>query len=129
MALFWNHFGRQNETMEYRRIDVRPLLSYIDENLDGDLTLASLAATLCVSVPHLKRLLRSLVGIPPHRYIVQRRVAYAAALLKEGRSSIREVALRAGFYDQSHMTRWMRRLAGVTPTVLCPRSSRSRPHP
>lgn len=112
--------------MEYKRIDVRPLLSYIDENLDGDLTLASLAATLCVSVPHLKRLLRCLVGVSPHRYIVERRVAYAASLLIDGRASIREVALRAGFYDQSHLTRWMRRLAGATPTAIRLRSGRTR---
>ena len=101
-----------------RQAELESVLEYIEEHLDANLTLAEVARVGCVSVDVLKRLFRESVGVPAHRYIVQRRVEYAASLLKNGRRPLKEVALRSGFYDQSHMTRWMRRVTGMTPAVL-----------
>jgi AraC family transcriptional regulator len=105
-----------NEAFErMQRGDVRRVFEYIDEHLDSNITLAEIARAVCLSVDGLKRLFRESVGVSAHRYIVERRVAYATSLLKDGKLPINEVALRSGFYDQSHMTRWMRRVTGATP--------------
>ncbi len=94
------------------------VVEYIEQHLDSDLTLVEVARAGSMSVDQLKRLFRKSIGVSTHRYIVQRRIEYAASLLKNGGRPLKEVALRSGFYDQSHMTRWMRRMTGMTPADL-----------
>jgi AraC-like DNA-binding protein len=47
-----------------------------------------------------------------------RRIALAQRLIRAG-CDLAEVAVRAGFYDQSHLTRWFVRQFGVTPSRYC----------
>ncbi|MXN76159.1 helix-turn-helix domain-containing protein [Burkholderia sp. 4701] len=94
------------------------VIDYIDAHLDQRLTLSELAALAAISVPHFKVLFRETLGMPVHRYVVQRRVERAKALLLEGRLSVGQVALEAGFAHQSHLASWMNRLHGVTPREL-----------
>jgi len=54
------------------------------------------------------------VGITPHAYLLQRRVGLARRLLTAG-SSPSDAAFRAGFADQSHLTRAFVRQFGITP--------------
>lgn len=91
------------------------VIDYIEAHLHARLTLAELAAQAGLSVPHFNVLFRATLGVPAHRYVVQRRVARAKALLLEGRRSASQIALDVGFAHQSHMTQWMQRLLGVTP--------------
>jgi len=68
---------------------------------------------------HLKplRLLRVFqreTGLPPHAYLVQRRVQQAKLMLSRG-TAIAQVAYETGFTDQSHLNRHFKRLVGVTP--------------
>lgn len=91
---------------------------YIESHLDQRLTLAELAALAEMSVPHFKALFRQTLGMPVHQYVVRRRVERAKALLLEGRLSVSQVALEAGFAHQSHMAHWMTRLLGVAPRAL-----------
>ncbi|PMS36638.1 AraC family transcriptional regulator [Trinickia symbiotica] len=88
---------------------------YIEAHLEERLTLASLASLVQLSVPHFKVLFRETFGLPVHRYVVERRVEHAKALLIDGRLSASQVALEVGFAHQSHMASWMKRLLGVTP--------------
>jgi AraC family transcriptional regulator len=101
-----------------RQTVLRPVIDYIDKHLDSDLSLKRLANAGCISIDTLKRLFREAIGVSTHRYVVERRVAYATSLLEHSQLPIKDIALRAGFYDQSHMTRWMRRVAGITPTEI-----------
>lgn len=91
------------------------VIDYIEAHLHERLTLAELAAQAGLSVPHFNVLFRATLGVPVHRYVVQRRVERAKALLAEGRHSASQIALDVGFAHQSHMTQWMQRLLGVTP--------------
>ncbi len=54
------------------------------------------------------------VGLPPHAYLVQTRVARAKVLLSM-RLPIAQVAADTGFTDQSHLNRHFKRIVGVTP--------------
>lgn len=94
------------------------VIDYIEAHLDQRLTLSELAALAAISVPHFKVLFRETLGMPVHRYVVQRRVERAKALLLEGRLSVGQVALEAGFAHQSHLASWMNRLLGVTPREI-----------
>jgi AraC-like DNA-binding protein len=53
-------------------------------------------------------------GLPPHRYLVGRRVEAARRRLLDG-EPIADVATAVGFHDQSHLHRHFTRLLGVTP--------------
>jgi AraC family transcriptional regulator len=57
-------------------------------------------------------------GLAPHRYLLQVRVAHVKALLRDSDRDLALIAMDAGFFDQSHMTRVFRRLTGVTPGVF-----------
>jgi helix-turn-helix protein/AraC-like protein len=62
------------------------------------------------------RSFRDEVGMPPHAWLAQLRVARARKLLETGQRPA-EAAAAAGFADQAHLTRWFRRVVGVTPGV------------
>ncbi|CAJ0736737.1 HTH-type transcriptional activator RhaR [Ralstonia edaphis] len=91
------------------------VIDYIEAHLHQRLTLAELAAQAGLSVPHFNVLFRATLGVPVHRYVVQRRVERAKSMLLEGRCSASQIALDVGFAHQSHMTQWMQRLLGVAP--------------
>jgi AraC family transcriptional regulator len=97
---------------------LRRLIDYVEANLEADLSLAELAAVAGLSIPHLTALFRRTMGQSLHRYVVERRVTRARSLLLEGRAAIAEVALSVGFAHQSHLSRWMRRMLGVTPAQV-----------
>lgn len=91
---------------------------YVEDNLTAPLTLADLAAVAHVSPFHFARLFRAATGRSPHRYVLERRVSLAEDLLTRTTLPIAEIAARAGFADQSHLTRVLGRHLGRTPGVL-----------
>jgi AraC family transcriptional regulator len=103
---------------------LRRVLDYIEAHLDEDLSLAELAVVAGFSVSHFKSLFKQAVGVPVHRHVLERRIERARTLVLEGRRSMAEIAVAAGFAHQSHMARVMRRALGVSPTQLA--ASRSR---
>jgi len=102
-----------------RRRLVRPsltaVLEYIEQNLDGRLTLPKLAEVARLSVFAFVRSFKVSTGVPPHRYILRRRVERAKVLLADAALNIADVALRCGFGDQSAFTTTFRRLTLQTP--------------
>jgi AraC-like DNA-binding protein len=54
--------------------------------------------------------------VPPYAWLAQHRVARARRLLDTGLRPA-EVAPLVGFADQAHLTRWFRRVLGVTPAA------------
>jgi AraC family transcriptional regulator len=97
---------------------LRKVTDYVGDNLAQDLTLSELAAVAGVSPSHFKMLFKLSMGMPVHQYVMRRRVQYAMALVMESTLPLSDVALTAGFANQSHMARCMRRFAGSTPGEL-----------
>ena len=71
-----------------------------------------------MSPSHFKTVFKSTVGVPVHQYVIRRRVEYASGLVSNDDLPLSQIALQAGFANQSHMARWMKRLTGVTPSRL-----------
>ncbi|MFE9770477.1 AraC family transcriptional regulator [Streptomyces sp. NPDC005931] len=86
-----------------------------DELLDPP-SLAALAAGLGLSRYQLLRAFRTTMGVPPYAWLAQYRVTRARGLLEAGLRPA-EVAGLVGFADQAHLTRWFRRVLGVTPAA------------
>ncbi|REG49605.1 AraC family transcriptional regulator [Paraburkholderia sp. BL6669N2] len=89
----------------------------ISENLSGDVSLAFIARECGLSPTHFARAFRESVGIPPHQWLLLRRVDVAKHLLRLGNMGVAEIALATGFADQSHLTRVFSRLVGITPNA------------
>jgi AraC-like DNA-binding protein len=87
---------------------------YIDAHYARNISLTELSAVADLSPFHLNRVFRSVIGLPPHRYLEQVRVRKARELLVGG-LPLSQVALESGFTDQSHFTRHFKRHLGVTP--------------
>ncbi|MGY5776405.1 helix-turn-helix domain-containing protein [Rhizobium sp. LEGMi135b] len=96
----------------------RHLADFIEAHIDQSLSLADLAATVGLSISHLKPLFRATFGMPVHHYILTRRVERARLLILSTEMPLAEIALASGFAHQSHMTHWMRRILGLTPGML-----------
>ena len=90
---------------------------YIDSHLQENIALEVLAEIAQLSVHHFARAFRQSLGIPPHNYIVQRRVEHAQQLLRNTDLPLSEIAIVAGFTDQSHLARHFRTITGVSPSL------------
>ncbi|MFF5717187.1 helix-turn-helix domain-containing protein [Streptomyces buecherae] len=94
------------------------VVDFIHAHLARRVTLAELAAVAGVSESHFTRAFRASTGASPHQYVLQRRLDHARRELVRTDRPIAEIAAEAGFADQSHLTRTMRRHDGATPRLL-----------
>ncbi|MDR7331424.1 AraC family transcriptional regulator [Roseateles asaccharophilus] len=92
----------------------------IDDDPASARSLAGLAADAGLSRYQFLRAFTRLTGLPPHAYVLQRRVQRARHLVRTG-LPLAEAAAAAGFADQSHMTRCFARNFGLTPGAFAPR--------
>jgi len=94
------------------------LREHVVAHLDQPVDVEALAGIACLSPFHFSRMFVRSVGMTPHRYVVHLRVQRAVELAREGRYDLAEIAARTGFADQSHLSRWIRRVHGVPPSNL-----------
>jgi transcriptional regulator GlxA family with amidase domain len=94
----------------------RLVMAQLADRLVSPPALAEIAAETGLSRYQLVRSFRTEVGMPPYAWLAQFRVTQARALLERGCRPA-EVAAVTGFADQAHLTRWFRRVVGVTPGV------------
>jgi AraC family transcriptional regulator len=107
--------SRRDGTLPRGRL--RAVLEYVEAHLDAAPTLAEIAAVAGLNPYHFARQFKAATGLPPHQYVITRRVERAKHLMREATdSSLAEVAARAGFYDQSQFSHHFKRLVGVTPS-------------
>jgi AraC family transcriptional regulator len=92
------------------------IVYYIMANLDNRPTLERMAELVHLSPDHFARQFKAATGLAPYQFVIARRVERAQQLLC-GRQeiSLAEVAIAAGFSDQSQLCFHFKRIAGVTP--------------
>ncbi|ULK97252.1 AraC family transcriptional regulator [Bradyrhizobium sp. I71] len=99
---------------------LRRIREYISEHLAEPIEVAELASVSGRSPFHFTRAFARSVGMTPHRYVVHLRLRAAVARIREGRTRLADVAAETGFSDQSHLSRWIRRVHGVAPSDIGP---------
>lgn len=87
------------------------------DRLGADPPLAEIAAAAGLSPWHFCREFRRSTGLPPHRWMFERRMERAAALLAGGSTPVIEVALEVGFGGPSQFAAAFRRHTGLSPTA------------
>ena len=95
---------------------LRRVTEYIESNLHRELRLTELGVVAHMSPFHFARLFKTATGVSPHRFVVHRRIAAAAALLMSSESSISSIARTVGFRTASQFATTFRRTMGLTPT-------------
>ena len=93
----------------------RRLRDYIEQHLAEPISLGDLASVVALSEYHCARMFRESFGVPPHRYLLARRLARAQQWLASSQLPLGEVALACGFASASHFSNRFRAAFGATP--------------
>jgi len=94
---------------------MRAVSTYIEEHLNEQVSLATLAQLTRLSQHHFCRAFKRSFGIPPHSYHLQRRIQQAKVLLSDRATSITDVALISGYSNSSSFSLAFRKITGQTP--------------
>jgi len=95
------------------------VLEYVEENLAHRIALRRLAELAGVSARRFERAFRQALGVPPHAYVLRKRVVAARhLLLSQPTLAIHEIAAQLGFSSSSHLASAFRRQTGYSLTTF-----------
>lgn len=97
---------------------LKRVLDYIESQPAADLRLGQLAELAHISPYHFARLFTRTVGRPLHQYVLERRLNLACRLLRDTDLAIAQIAVEAGFSDESHLLRRFKAYYHVTPSAV-----------
>ena len=89
--------------------------AYVETHLDARLKVSEIARSVHLSSSHFSRAFKRTFGMTVHAWVMRRRIEMAQGMMVSTPHTLSEIALRCGLSDQSHLTRWFRRVVGVTP--------------
>lgn len=89
----------------------------LDSDLGGTLSLQRIAAEFGLSVSYFSRAFRISTGLPPHQWLLRQRVKAAKQLMTVRGLPLSEVAISAGFANQSHFTKVFSAQVGISPAA------------
>ena len=88
-----------------------------------------LAKVSGVSQAHFARSFKEAFGVPPHRYLLTRRIERATALLRDTELSITDIAFQTGWKSLGTFGRTFRDVTGESPGDLRAREQAARHQP
>ena len=100
------------------------VVTYVDNHLDGPITVEDLAAAGRSGTSTLERRMRRVFALSPTQFVLRARIDRATDLLANTTVPLAEIAQRCGFYDQPSFSRAFARLTGETPSGFRRRSLR-----
>lgn len=105
-----------NKIFEDRKL-IKDTYELINDSLDTNFTLDTLASNVNLSKYHFLRLFKKEFGLTPHAFIINQRLNKANRLIQKG-VSISQASIEVGFNDQSHYSRNFKKFFGYTPLTL-----------
>ncbi|ASG22531.1 helix-turn-helix domain-containing protein [Nitrospirillum viridazoti] len=96
---------------------IRRVISHIDANLAGTIRMDDCATVTRLSTRYFSRAFKSSFGVPPHTYVVQRRIQQAQHLMLTTQEPLCQIALACGLCDQAHFSKLFRRVVGLSPST------------
>jgi AraC-like DNA-binding protein len=94
---------------------LRRVREYIAAHLQQTISIQMLADVAGLSMFHFARTFKQSEGVTPHRFLLQSRLRRVQELLANTELPLSEIAIAAGFSDQSHCARRFREFVGMTP--------------
>ena len=110
-------------------MQMQKIEQHIAENLcNGAISIKILASIAGVGADHFRRLFRTTTGVVPREYVIKKRIQRAQHLMHDEDALMSEIAAEAGFTDQSHMAKCIRRFCGqCKKSRIRPQKNRKRP--
>jgi AraC-like DNA-binding protein len=102
-------------------VDLKPFdrlhlaLEAIEQNLESDFNMISLAEKTQLSLSQFERLFKRAFDMSPKQYILRLRLDGVATALKDSCVTIAELAQRFRFHDQSHLCKQFKTRYGCSP--------------
>ena len=106
--------GKPSLKLSQRKLGLA--IEFIEANLSQDLTHSQLAAAVAMSPSHFAHAFRQATGLPPHRYVLNRRIEHAKTLLRQTELPITEIAQHVGCCSHSNFTALFHKATGVSPS-------------
>lgn len=111
-------FLNTRESLEINDIEfdesISNILSYINENLEKDLSIANISSRFFISKYYLMHKFKKQTGYSVHNYILQKRLIAASELIRKGMPTM-EASIECGFKDYSSFVRAFKKMFGSSP--------------
>jgi AraC-like DNA-binding protein len=95
----------------------RKVRDYIDSHITDRVLAADLGALVGLSEAHFMRSFKRAFGVPPHAFVLRRRLELAARYMLETDAPLIDIALECGFTDQAHLGNRFREATGQSPAA------------
>jgi AraC family transcriptional regulator len=90
-------------------------IDYMQAHLGEDISVADIAAQICISQYHFARLFKQSTGVTAHAYLIEQRVDKARQLLRQTELTVLDIADQCGFANPSHLAKHFQKHTGLTP--------------
>ena len=105
--------NREEDGRDFYRLG--EVFSFIEHNLDRNISIRELLDICPMSESSLQRAFRKITGTSPIDYHLKKRIDRACTLLKESRRSVTMIAYDTGFSDSNYFSRQFRKIRGESP--------------
>ena len=112
----YNLFEHIIESMANNDNRLGDVISYINNNLNSDLSIPTLSRVAMMSPSNLRKVFNALFGISPKKYIDTLKINKAKDLLLNAELSVQEISQMLNFYDTAHFSRTFKKIVGKTIT-------------
>lgn len=97
------------------KYNLQPILLYIQDNLQNDITIEELACMACFSKDHFTRIFKSIIGMAPYEFIIRKRIEQAQLLLLTTDLTLNEIIEKTNLKSASYFNRIFRKYTSYTP--------------
>ena len=108
---------RDQQRSNVRDWRVRRAIEILEAHLGEEIGLSQLARAVDLSPARFSVLFRAATGLPPHAWVVRRKIQRACELLLQPKMSITEIAHSLGFCSSQHFSTAFRNQIGVAPNA------------
>jgi AraC-like DNA-binding protein len=95
---------------------IRRVKAMLEEQVEGNASMAKLAKSLRLSEDYLRRLFKEHTGMPPHQYCLQLKIHRARTMLRETNLTVAQIAHKLGFESPFHFSRAFKQRTGMPPS-------------
>lgn len=106
-----------NQRLETESKPIRLAKQYIQEHLNENITLESVASSIHYNSVYLCTLFKKVTGVNFIDYVTENRINKAKALLKDTQFNIGEVSLKVGYKDARYFSKKFKEMIGITPQM------------
>lgn len=120
MQIILSRFLRSNDVEEkFRNKNILrffDIIQYIEDHIEEQITVRELANLAKLNDVYFSNCFSKVIGIPPLQYIIDKKLQHAMLLMQDGRLSIKEIAYRLNFSDESYFSRLFKKKTGIPPS-------------